>query len=94
MSMALKIYEQAFGIPNSKGQLQNILTHIATIFNSETIEELQGMGRKNWYLDSECGAEFELQGYDLNSVKDLIEDVKTINGDFDDEDWYRCSLSY
>lgn len=94
MGMALKIYEQAFGIPNGKGQLQNILTHIVSIFDFKTIEELQNMGRKNWYLDSECGAEFELQGYDLNYFKETYTNKELINIDFDDEDWYRCSLSY
>lgn len=86
----LKIWSIREG--NNIGEI--IWTSVAYVYNSETIEKLQNMGRKNWYVDSECGAEFELQGSELNSVKDLIECVKTINGEFDGEDWYRCSLSY
>lgn len=73
-----------------------ILTKVAEIQNYDTIEKLQSVGRNNWYLDSECGAIFELEGYDLNKYKELLEfeDNSLINYQFDDEQWYECRLSY
>lgn len=75
---------------------KTILTKVAEIQNYDTIEKLQSVGRNNWYLDSECGAIFELQGYDLNKYKELLEfeDNSLINYQFDDEQWYECRLSY
>lgn len=75
---------------------KTILTKVAEIQNYDTIEKLQDVGRNNWYLDSECGAIFELQGYDLNKYKELLEfeDNSLINYQFDNEEWYECRLSY
>ena len=70
---------------------------ITTICNWEVIEELLDLGRRNWCLEGECGAEFELLGSELNQMKDTLEfeDNTLIGKDvFDDENWYRCSLSY
>ena len=75
---------------------QTILTQIAEIQNYDTIEKLQEIGRHNWYLGGECGAIFELQGYELNECKELLEfECNTlINYQFDNDDWYECRLSF
>ena len=70
---------------------------ITTIYNWDVIEKLLDKGRENWCLEGECGAEFELLGEELNQLKDLLEfeDNSLIGKDvFDNDEWYRCSLSY
>lgn len=70
---------------------------ITTVHNWEVIEKLLEVGRRNWCLEGECGAEFELLGEELNQFKTMLEfeDNSLIGKDvFEDEEWYRCSLSY
>ena len=74
-----------------------ILKRITTIYNWEVIEKLLDLGRRNWCLEGDCGAEFELLGEELNQFKTMLEfeDNSLINKNvFEDEEWYRCSLSY
>ena len=70
---------------------------ITTVHNWEVIEKLLEVGRRNWCLEGECGAEFELLGEELNQFKTMLEfeDNSLIGKDvFENEEWYRCSLSY
>lgn len=74
-----------------------ILKRITTIYNWEVIEKLLDLGRRNWCLEGDCGAEFELLGEELNQFKTMLEfeDNSLIDKYvFEDEEWYRCSLSY
>lgn len=74
---------------------QVTFTTIAHICNWDTIEELLEVGRNNWCLEGECGAEFELSGEELENLREVLEfeDNRLIGEPFNDE-WYRCSLSY
>ena len=96
MSSDLRIYEQSvtfFG-ENSRRRLQ--YDEIACVWSSELIEKIQEKGRNNWYVSSECGAEFELLGDD---VLEFAEEIKKYDKNFNDKiidinEWYRCELSY
>ena len=70
---------------------QVTFTTIVRIYNWDTIEELLEVGRNNWCLEGECGAEFELSGEELENLREVLEfeDDTSFNDDF-----YRCSLSY
>ena len=50
-----------------------ILKRITTIYNWEVIEKLLDLGRRNWCLEGDCGAEFELLGEELNQFKTMLE---------------------
>ena len=79
----------------SKDYNQVTFTTIAYICNWDTIEKLLQVGRNNWCLEGECGAEFELTGEELENLREVLEfeDNRLIGKSFDD-DFYRCSLSY
>ena len=69
---------------------------ITTIHNWDVIEKLLDKGRKNWCLEGECGAEFELLG---DTLLEFANEIKKYDKNFDDtkidiDEWYRCSLSY
>lgn len=68
-----------------------ILKRITTICNWETIEELLNLGRRNWCIEGDCGAIFELSGEELNDVKEMLD---LIDYKFDDLEYYECRLSY
>ena len=95
MSTELSIYkintqpkEQSDGI--TKQTITLVLT--GSTYNSDTIEELQNVATRNyWHVESECGAEFELLGSDLNKYLDKI---TLFDKNFVDTDFYRCSISY
>lgn len=67
------------------------LKRITTIYNWEVIEKLLDLGRRNWYLEGECGAIFELSGEELNDIKEMLD---LIDYKFDDLEYYECRLSY
>lgn len=69
---------------------------ITTIYNWEVIEELLDLGRRNWCLEGDCGAIFELSGEELNDIKEMLEfeDNNLIKYQFDDLEYYECRLSY
>ena len=74
---------------------QVTFTTIACIDNWDVIDILLQVGRRNWCLEGECGAEFELTGEELEKFRGYLEfeDNRLIGKPFNDE-WYRCSLSY
>lgn len=72
---------------NNKGQEQEIFT---TIYEGSDFEPFEPYQFKNWHVESECGAIFELQGSDLKQIE--LEDFD--NSEFNDYDWYRVTVSY
>lgn len=68
-----------------------ILKRITTIYNWEVIEKLLDLGRRNWCLEGDCGAIFELSGEELNDIKEMLEFE---DYEFDDLEYYECRLSY
>ena len=91
MGAELKIKTMKF----SEDYKQVTLTTIASIDNWDTIEKMLQVGRHNWCLEGECGAEFELTGENLEDLREVLEfeDNRLIGKSFND-DYYRCSLSY
>ena len=63
MGTDLKIYEQNTTYINGRRRKQ--FDEICTVWGSELIEEIMEKGQKNWYISSECGAEFELLGSEI-----------------------------
>ena len=91
MGAELKIKTMEF----SEDYNQVTFTTIACIDNWDVIDILLQVGRSNWCLEGECGAEFELTGEELEKFRGYLEfeDNTLIGKSFNDE-WYRCSLSY
>lgn len=73
-----------------------ILKRITTICNWDVIEKLLDLGRRNWCLEGDCGAIFELSGEELNDIQEMLEfeDNNLIGYEFDDLEYYECRLSY
>lgn len=94
MTADLTIYEMDYATKNGKQQI--IYTRIATVQNRELIEQIENVGMQSWYLNSECGAEFELKGEELKKFLPQIqkENKEVTEKDFMDEDFYRLSLCY
>lgn len=94
MSTDLKIYEQSVTYVDNRRRKQ--LDEICTVWGSELIEEIMEKGQKNWYISSECGAEFELLG---DEILEFTDEIKKYDKDFnpksiDINEWYRCEVSY
>lgn len=94
MGTDLKIYEQSVTYVDNRRRIQ--LDEICTVWGSELIEEIMWKGQKNWYISSECGAEFELLG---SEVLDFADKIKKYDKNFNDnqidiDEWYRCEVSY
>ena len=94
MGTDLKIYEQNITYINGRRRKQ--FDEICTVWSSELIEEIMEKGQKNWYISSECGAEFELLG---SEVLDFTDKIKKYDKNFNDnqidiDEWYRCEVSY
>ena len=96
MSIDLKIYEQSISYVGENSRMRKQFEEIACVWNSELIEKIQEKGQKNWYVSSECGAEFELLG---DEVLEFADQIKKYDKDFKDNaidinEWYRCEVSY
>ena len=96
MSSDLRIYEQSVTYFGENARTRKQFDEIACVWSSELIEKIQEKGRKNWYVSSECGAEFELLGDEL---LEFAEEIKKYDKNFNDNaininEWYRCELSY
>lgn len=94
MGTDLKIYEQNITYINGRRRKQ--FDEICTVWSSELIEGIMEKGQKNWYISSECGAEFELLG---SEVLDFADKIKKYDKNFNDnqidiDEWYRCEVSY
>lgn len=96
MGTTLKIYEEQITYFGENSRTRKQFDEIACVWGGELIEKIQEKGQKNWYISSECGAEFELLGDD---VLEFAEEIKKYDKDFNDNaidinEWYRCEVSY
>lgn len=95
MSTELSIYKidtQPKQQPDGSTRQIITLTLMGNTYDPSVIEELQNTATQNyWHVESECGAEFELLGSDLNKYLDKI---TRFDENFVDTEFYRCSISY
>ena len=89
MSTVLRIYQQNF--KDIEGIREITLTEIESIYDIDEINDLQREGNKWWHVESECGAEFELAGEQINNI---LGQRRGDSPSYIKDEIYRCSLSF
>lgn len=95
MSGTTTIYKQDIEFKNPK---TITLTEIISFDNNRLSEELIDFARNRmWCLEGECGAIFEIIGYDI--IDKFIDKLKEYDNSiseksFDEEEIYRVDISY
>lgn len=89
MSTVLRIYQQ--DVREIEGMQEITLSEIESIYDIDEINDLQEEGNMGWHLESECGAEFELAGEQINNI---LEQHRSDLPTYIDDEIYRCSLSF